>query len=73
MKYDLRQFHQALSTAIRGNKFFPPPEEIREVIEAQAYSRRLEYQAQKAIREHDEAKAQWERERAEDHKERGEK
>lgn len=66
LKYGLHRFREALSTAIRESKFFPAPEDIREVCEAQAYSLRLEYQAQKHIRENDAAKAQWERERAED-------
>lgn len=66
LRYGLEAFRDALSTAIRESKFFPPPEDIRGVCEARAYSRSMENSAQRFIGEMAAARAQWERERAED-------
>ena len=65
-KFGLPAFTDALSKVIRSSKFFPDPMDI----EAQcAATKREQYEASNAaryIREHDNAKAQWVRERAED-------
>jgi hypothetical protein len=65
-RYGLEEFRGALLTVIQVSKFFPPPEDIREVCASRAYGQGMRRSAQKAIRELDEAKALWERQRAED-------
>jgi hypothetical protein len=66
VKYGLVPFRDALSTAMRESDFFPSPNVIREWCESIAASRRNESSAERYIREQDEWKAQWEREREED-------
>ena len=65
LRFGVSLFRDALSKAVDG-KFFPTPDSIKEWCESLAETRRSETDAQKYLREHEEMKAQWERERAED-------
>ncbi len=62
----LDAFRLALSTAIRGSRFFPPPDAIRTELEADAEDRRMRDSARRCMRQQDAWRRQWERERAED-------
>jgi hypothetical protein len=65
-KFGLDLFRDALLKAIRSSTFIPAPEVIRENCASIARQKREREDALKVIRDHDAAKAIWEREREED-------
>lgn len=66
LKFGLQAFRDALSKAIRSSRFFPDPQHIRELLLAKKRADSAHAESQKFLRQQDEWKAQWQRERLED-------
>ena len=65
LKFGLEAFRDALSKAIRSSRFFPDPQEIRELLQAKKREAAAHAESRKLLRQMDEWKAQWQRERLE--------
>lgn len=66
LQFGLPAFRDALSRVIRSSRLFPDPLEIRELLRAKKRADSERAESQKILRQFDEWKAQWLRERAED-------
>ena len=66
LQFGLSAFQEALAKAIRSSHLFPDPLEIRELLHAKKRADSERAESQKILRQFDEWKAQWLRERAED-------
>ena len=66
LKFGLQPFRDALSKAIRSSRFFPDPQEIRDLLQVKKRDTAAHAESQKFLRQQDEWKAQWQRERLED-------
>jgi hypothetical protein len=69
LRVGLKTFREGLWKALREADFFPSQKAIEERCMEIRRAEGDRHRAQEMIRQHDEAKAQWERERAEDAKE----
>ena len=66
LQFGLQAFRDALSKAIRSWRFFPDPLEIRDLLLAKKHADSAHAETQKFLRQQEDWKAQWLRERLED-------